>query len=248
MDVTLNGKPVHGLAAVFLLIGVVVAFLAILLAVPALSAGTVLLFVRGMGRARTRQLQIKQFADAAGWSFIARDDRQAPPKGRPPFDRPCPRAQNVLSRTLDNRQIVVFQYAGQNEAPSAGLAVCAVTLPALLPYLEVGPRTATVLAEMPIGTHDIEIESEDFNRRFTVWADDPKYASDVVSPQLAAKLLESGPYRWRLEGDRLMSWAAGPIDTNTLRPWVATLLDVVDSIPDFVWHEHGPTLPPAAVA
>jgi hypothetical protein len=223
-------------------------FLAVLLVVPALFVGApALLFVRSISRAQTRQLQVKQFADAAGWLFAARDDRQAP-IGRPPFDLPNPRAQNVVWCNLDCRQIVVFQYAANNAAPSAGLAVCTLALPTLMPYLEVGPRSAMALAEMPIGTHDIAIESEDFNRRFTVWADDPKYATDVLSPQLAGKLLESGPYRWRLEGDRLISWTTGSIDTSTLRPWFAALVDIVDSIPDFVWHEHGPALPATEIA
>ncbi len=48
------------------------------------------------------------------------------------------------------------------------LAVCALALPAALPYLEVGPESVFARLGNVIGVHDIEIESEDFNRKFTV--------------------------------------------------------------------------------
>ena len=175
----------------------------------------------GVKRNKKRQSELEQFAASAGWQYVARDDQLAFQWQRPPFNQGFDhRAINVLRGAFAERQLVAFDYSykerttdgkGNSSSTTYHFAVCALALPAALPYLEVGPESVFARIGNVIGCHDIEIESEDFNRKFTVHSDDPKFASDVLSPRLAQTLLSLPPYHWRTDGTSLVSWSKGAL-------------------------------------
>ena len=212
--------------------------------------------VWGAKRNRKRRSELEQFAASAGWQYVARDDQLAFQWQRPPFNQGYDhRAINVVRGAFAKRQLVAFDYSykeqtsdgnGGSSSTTYHFAVCALELPAALPYLEVGPESVFARLGSVIGVHDIEIESEEFNRKFTVRSDDPKFASDVLSPRLAQTLLSLPPYHWRTDGASLVSWSKGALQPKVFQQWFSTLSGVIDSIPDFVWHDRGVSAPTVA--
>ena len=214
------------------------------------------LAVLGAKRNMKRRSELEQYAASAGWQYVARDDQLAFLWQRPPFNQGYDhRANNVLRGAFAERQLVAFDYSfkerttdskGGSSETTFNFAVCALALPAALPYLEVGPESVFERLGNVIGVHDIEIESEEFNRKFNVHSDDRKFASDVLSPRLAQTLLSLPPYHWRTDGASLVSWSKGTLKPNVFQQWFSTLSGVIDSIPAFVWHDHGVSAPDVA--
>jgi LPXTG-motif cell wall-anchored protein len=231
------------------------------------SSGGILFFVFGLAvfaglsilgikRSKKHQAELMRFAVSAGWQYVPRDDRRAAQWQRPPFDAGYNhRATNVLLGAFAGRQLAAFDYSyeerttdgrGNSSSTTYHFAVCALALPVELPYLEVGPESVLSRLGSVVGVHDIEIESEEFNRKFRVHASDPKFASDVLSPRLAQTLLSLPPYHWRTDGASLVSWSKGVLQPKTFQPWFSALSGVIDSIPAFVWHDRGVSTPTAA--
>ena len=214
------------------------------------------LAVWGVQRNRKRMSELAQFAASVGWQYIERDDQLAFQWQRPPFNQGYDhRATDVLRGAFAGRQVVAFDYSyketttdskGNTSSTTYRYAICALALPATLPYLEVGPESVLSRLGNVVGVHDIEIESEEFNRKFRVHSDDRKFASDVLSPRLAQTLLSLPPYHWRTDGTSLVSWSNGVLKPNVIQAWFSALSGVIDSIPDFVWHDRGASAPTAA--
>jgi hypothetical protein len=90
-----------------------------------------------------------------------------------------------------------------------------------------------------LGFEDIELESEDFNRRFRVTADDRKLAYDVLPPRTMQALLGCADVAMRIQDGELVAWDTGRTDLEDLARRLATVAVLLDGIPDFVWADHG---------
>ncbi|MDP9823148.1 hypothetical protein J2S59_002957 [Nocardioides massiliensis] len=88
-----------------------------------------------------------------------------------------------------------------------------------------------------ITNRDIELESEDFNRAFTVTCPDPKFAYDVLHPRTMELLLRSRDLAWRFEGDTLLAVSSGKHSPAEVTRVLGVLDAVLDGIPEFVWRE-----------
>ncbi len=233
-----------------------------LLLFPIVILGMIVSGIVGWRRHQKEVSQLQQFATKMGWSYTARDNRwtqistRTPFGGQPMFNisknvaigmsSTVSSATDIVQGAYDQRPAAAFDYtvrkqqSGQNgSSETYRYAVCVITLPTLLPYLEIGHENVLDRVAQSMGGHDIQIESEGFNREFKVRSDDPKFASDVLSPQLAARLMSLPPEQWRIEGSNLISWRKGRLDVNALPAWLSMLSMVVSSIPTFVWHDHG---------
>jgi protein gp37 len=93
---------------------------------------------------------------------------------------------------------------------------------------------------------DIELESEDFNRAFTVTSRDPKFATDVLTPRTMQMLLNAPHLAWRIEGTDVLSWESGSFTTVEVLQRLDHLSKVVAGVPSFVWHDHGYDPPQSA--
>jgi hypothetical protein len=93
---------------------------------------------------------------------------------------------------------------------------------------------------------DVELESEDFNRRFRVKAHNPKFAYDVLSPRTMEALLARPPLHLRLLDLDAVCWENGKLQSADLPVRLSTLQALVAGIPSFVWTDHAlPTDNPA---
>ena len=200
-------------------------------------------------REQKRKALLAQWAAANKWTLYDEDDQWCSRwQGNPFGEGDHRRARNVLTGTWKGKPFVSFDYSyethssngkGGTTTQTHRYAVTAVTLPAYLPRLQVTPETLLTRFGNAVGLADIELESEDFNRAFRVHANDPKFASDVLTARTMQLLLSRPHLSWRIEGTDILCWQAGEQEPVAVNAAVATMLDVVAGIPSFVWHDHG---------
>jgi len=222
--------------------------LPILLGLGVVVAGAVWIWSVVLDRRRVEGLAA--FAASKGWQYRPEDDGLANRWRGDPFDRgEDRRVRHVLSGTDRGRPVVAFDYSyvtestdskGHTTRTTHRYAVAVVGLPTFLPTLQVVPEGLLRRAAGALGFgEDIELESEDFNRRFTVTARDPKFASDVLTPRTMEALLRSPARAWRIEGSEVICWDDGTCTPVDVLARLALLRGVVDGIPGFVWHDNG---------
>jgi hypothetical protein len=200
-------------------------------------------------REQKRRQLLLEWAVANNWTLQVEDDSLCSRWTRSPFDEgDHRRARNVLTGAWKGKPFVSFDYSYQTHSSDGRggrsttthhFAVSAVQLPAYLPLLQVTPETMLSRLGNAVGLTDIELESEDFNRAFRVHANDPKFASDVLSPRTMELLLARPHFSWRVDGADILCWQSGEQEPVAVTAAVTTLLDVVAAIPSFVWHDHG---------
>jgi hypothetical protein len=195
-----------------------------------------------------RRDELTGLAARHGWTYTTRDDSwttrfEGDPFGHG-FDR---RATNVLSGAYDGRPSVVFDYrystqGDGDESPGDPTSVpldhpwsvVALDAGAALPLLAVTPEDVVTRFVGRITDRDIELESEDFNRAFTVTCPDRKFASDVLHPQMMQLLLEHRDLCWRFQGRHLLAVRDGKRTTAQIESTLETLGSILDQVPAFV--------------
>lgn len=111
--------------------------------------------------------------------------------------------------------------------------VCGFLLPFELPGLSVNGRR--------LGDK-VAFESVDFNRAFTVRAEDPRFASDVLHPRTMEWLLATNPRGWTVR-QRVVVFEVESHDQLLVDACEATLRGWLGRIPRFVWADRGLTVP-----
>jgi hypothetical protein len=213
------------------------------------AVGAVALLVGAFLLDRKRRERIMTFCLARGWQYVDEDPSFADRWSGEPFGRgDRRRARNVIRGNECGRDFVAFDYSyethstdskGNRTTSTHHFCVTAVTIPAFLPKLEVCPAGVFGKLTDAVGlTNDIDLESEDFNRSFTVHADDRKFATDVLSPRTMQYLLTAPKAAWRIQGNTMLRWASGRLDPAEIIVAAAVLDQVADGIPAFVWKDH----------
>ena len=86
-----------------------------------------------------------------------------------------------------------------------------------------------------LGGGDIDLESEEFNKAFSVSCPDRKFASDVLHPRMMQYLLQYPQLGWRFEQDSMLVVAEGARDPAQLDATIAVMDGITDLVPEFVW-------------
>ena len=183
--------------------------------------------LRAIPRSR-RSRSIARFAAENGWHYTRRDWLDVGPGApfAPGETTPC---TNIVIGAVGGQPFTAFEYAHEVQA-------FVIDLAGDLPFLEVRPRT--MVDEATPQRTPVELESEEFNRRYRVIADDPRYATAVLHPQLMARLLPGPELSWRILGRKLAGWQGGTLDVALIEPAVATLHTIKEAIPSFVWDDY----------
>src|SRR4051812_27513540 len=203
---------------------------------------------------RANQKRVQQLADfclAKGWQFIDRDDGLATRWDCPPFFQGRNRqARDVVTGTVGRplRPFVAFDYSYVTDSNNGKtttsethrFAICALRLPTYLPSMCVTPENPLTRLGNVVTGDDIELESEDFNRRFRVQCPEPKFASDALPPRTMQTLLARKSLHFRIQGCDVVCWESGVTTPVALLERLSTLTAFVDGIPSFVWHDYGP--------
>lgn len=223
-------------AAVFLMFGAFLAFV-------------ILVAVLGYYQAKKRREGFAALAAARGWAYTERDDRWATAFSGSPFGLGHNRrATNVLTGQYDGRGCVAFDYVyyttehttdGQGHSTtreeSHRFGVVALDTGASFPPLHVSPEGMLGRLIGRLTNRDIELESEDFNRAFTVVSPDRKFASDILHPRMMEYLLQHPDTDFRFDRTWLLSVESGRADLESVEPRLRVIDGVLANVPEFVW-------------
>jgi hypothetical protein len=193
---------------------------------------------------RERRARYVAFAQERGWTYTPRDNTLVRQFRGEPFGRgSARRASHVLRGQYGGREAVVFDYRfvtrssdGQQQTTQTHrFTVCALRLPAALPRLELTAENPLTRLAGALGFDDVELESEDFNRRYRVRSDDRRLAYDVLHARTIEQLLALPTLNLRLDGADAVLWERGTTSLPDVPARLAVLSQLVDGIPSYVW-------------
>jgi hypothetical protein len=194
-----------------------------------------------------RQKKFAAYAAARGFQFEKRNSAYEDLPWGDPFGIGHSRmATDVFTGTVGGRPAICFDYqytttsgSGQNRTSSTTHhAIFWIRLPKALGELRVGREGLGSKIARAVGVHDIELESEEFNHRFSVKSEDRKFAYDVLNPQLMEWLMSVDAPGFRIHGADLLLIQSGRLQLEDIEPRLTYLAAVTDRIPAIVWDPH----------
>lgn len=214
-----------------------------MLLLPALVAGAVALGGWALKREHDRGAALRALATERGWDLVRRDDVWADALEGEPFGRGSSRrCDHVLTGTHGGRDLVAFDYSfrthstdahGNRQSRTHRYAVALLGLPVAVPYVEVEPA-----GWLPrVFDRGLELESEAFNDRYRVRADDPRLAYDLLPARSMQLLLERPEVSLRLLGGTAVTWEGGRLDPQELLVRLDTVTALLDAVPAWVWED-----------
>jgi hypothetical protein len=155
--------------------------------------------------------------------------------------------------------MVAFEYSYQTHTQTKngrstqthGFSVVALLTQTNLPGLSVSPEGGISRMFGKLFNTDILLESEEFNRAFTVNCEDRKFASAVLHPRTMEGLLGYPDVDWDIRGGDFVSVDSGTLDPHEITRRCDAMLVAFRRVPDFVWDDLGgrpSTLPPEVQA
>ena len=222
------------------------ALLPVLLIVGVPLAGY--LAYRSWKQEQQRRAMVLQWATNSGFGYAVEDESWCNRWNAAPFGEGSDRrARNVVTGLSSGRSFATFDYSYETQSTDAQgrttttthrYLVTTVQLPAYLPRLQVTPENVLTRIGNALGLDDIELESEDFNRRFRVSSNDRKFACDVLTPTTMELLLARSAPSWRIDGPDLVAWEDGRVTPARVLATLDVMGSIVTGIPTFVWHDH----------
>jgi hypothetical protein len=215
------------------------------------AAFVVLVAVLGYRSAKKRREAFAALATSRGWTYTERDDSWNDVFTGSPFDQGHNRqSSNILRGQYDKRGFVAFDFVYHTTETSTdskghtthreqshNYGVVALEVGASFPALQVSPEGMFTRMIGRLTNRDIELESEDFNRAFTVTCPDRKFASDVLHPRMMEFLMAHQDSSFRFDRSWILSVESGRADIEQVEPRLALIDTVADNVPDFVWRE-----------
>jgi len=151
--------------------------------------------------------------------------------------------ENVVHGAWQEIAVIAFDFWYYDESTDANGHTsrsyhrfnCAIVpIDADCPRLAIGRETLLTSLAGALSFHDIEFESEDFNREFHVACEVPKFANDVIDQRMMAWLLATGSdHSYETLGNRVL--VAGPrIDPVELPILLGAARGFVQHVPKVV--------------
>jgi len=136
---------------------------------------------------------------------------------------------------------------GQSQTTTVSRAIVIVRLPAAFPRLRLTNESFLDKVGKFFGGQDIELESDDFNRRYRVTSDNEAFAYGVLHPRMMEWLMgpASGLAPFTITGADLMCWREGRPDYALLDSQLAALDSFVAMIPQGVYEQFAMAMPPS---
>lgn len=190
---------------------------------------------------RRRARRDRAWVIERGWHLVGSDAGRAQ-RWRAVFglNKRCVTTSVVVGRA-DGRQVASFEIGDGYGWRGYRWHVVTMSLPAPLAALEVTPEVRRGRAAGALGKQDLAFESAEFNKRWRVQADDAKLAHDLLHPRVLERLLQPDARALSLcvDGAEIACWRWGPSALGQVDRRLALLRDLVDSVPRFVWLDHG---------
>jgi hypothetical protein len=156
--------------------------------------------------------------------------------------------ENVLWGTWQDMPLAVtdFWYYDENTDSRGGrsrtyhrFSVAEVQVAAWMPHVSIGRENLFTEAIQHAGFHDIEFESEDFNRAFRVKAEDREFAFKLIDARMMQWLLSiPGGLGMEVQGPKFIVYSRKLAPTELI-PLFGTAQGFHQHIPRLVWSEYG---------
>jgi hypothetical protein len=194
---------------------------------------------------RWRHERNRQYAMQMGWDYLAADPTLVDVFTSPPFGQGRQRSWTDSMRgTIRDREFIVFGYryvTGSEENRTVhDVRVCAVRIPGHLPLVRVGPENPATRMMTAFGETDVDVESEDFDRRWRVWSRDERAAHALLTPRMIERFLEPDLVLKTItfEPGFLMTCEKGKLDLPDTPLPFDTLCDLADLVPAFLAQDY----------
>jgi len=193
---------------------------------------------------KRRQAAFAAWATQHGYTYATEDDRYSDLPWGAPFGMGFGRAAlDVLTSTGPGRPVVCFTYRYKTETSNGKttstqthyFSIYSARLQRPLPTLYVSREGLFGTIARAVGFHDIEFESEQFNKTFKVKGDDRKFASDVINPQMMQFLIDTDAPGFSIIGADIVLVHNGRLRLETVESTIGYLETVLSHVPEFVW-------------
>jgi hypothetical protein len=201
------------------------------------------------------------FAASQGWSYVDEASEFVDRWEGDPFGNGDNReTDNAMRGLYQGLEMVAFEYSyethttdskGNRSTTTHRYSVVALLTQTNLPGLSVSPEGGISRMFGKLFNTDIQLESEEFNRAFTVNCEDRKFASAVLHPRTMQGLLDYRDVDWDIRGGDFVSVDSGNLDPREIPRRCDAMLVAFRGVPDFVWDDLGgrpSTLPPEVQA
>jgi hypothetical protein len=157
--------------------------------------------------------------------------------------------ENVMWGTRRGQEVKTFDYwfyqrttdsKGRTHRTYYRFCCALLDIPAAFPVLEIRPEGFfTRMADM-VGLDDIDFELEEFNRRWNVKAENPRFAYELIDARMIRWLVSlEQRVTFEVVGSRLLAYTKKASPPGFL-PLIGALLAFRDRIPRMAWNQYAP--------
>ena len=223
--------------------------------------GTIVYLLRTV-RNWTGESQVQDWASQHGMSYSARNDALSLNWPEPPFGYAARTCFNVVNGRYRGRHTTMFDLGDRSSSSTTSRLVfadntdlqkqvrghvAAVTAMDLPFFIESDLTLRPLKGISRLWAHDsgqtfIELENEDFNRRYDVICTDRDLAYAFFTPRTIEVLLTQPPVEIRVRGVQVLLLDDKPMRPDRMNRWLATLSAVVENVSPFVWTDRGTAL------
>lgn len=155
-------------------------------------------------------------------------------------------AFNVLSGTLNGRNVVAFDYhyethstdgKGNRSTTHHYFSVAVMRLEAEFPKLTIAHENLLLKIAEVFGYQNIQFESAEFSKTFCVRSPDKKFAYDVCNAQMIEYLLANRDIHLAIEVHALALLSDAQLPAVQIEPNLQRLLEIRSRMPDYLFQK-----------
>lgn len=153
-------------------------------------------------------------------------------------------AYNILSGQLEGQEAHIFDYhyetysrdsKGRRSTNHHYFSIFTLALPAAFPELVITREHFFAKIGQALGFDDIDFESVEFSKRYSVKSKDKKFAYDFCNAQMIDYLLRQEDLIIEADGNILSLTFKGKLAVERIRPNIDRLLKIRSLIPDYLF-------------
>ena len=184
-----------------------------------IALGVVLVILVGVAAyyAQKRRIRLwQQTAAGLGFQYSTNDPFDLVDMPFDLFSRGDGRGtENVLWGTKDGLDVKAFEFwyyeqssdaQGHTSRSYEHFSCVLLPAPVVCPHTSISPEGFFSRIGRALGFHDIEFESEEFNKAMKVKSAEPKFATYLVDPQMMEWLLANKGWQFELSGQSLLTY------------------------------------------
>jgi hypothetical protein len=200
-------------------------------------------------REKERRQAVARFASQSGLQYSEDDPYNLPAYDFRLFGKGVGRGcENVLSGRWQDLPVKEADYWYYTESTDGKghtsrnyhyFSIVIADLPVTVPYVSIQKENLLTRLADHIGFHDIDFESEDFNREFQVTAADKEFAFKLIDPRMMRWLASTGgQFGFEIQHRSLLA-ACHRLPATGLNPLFGAAKSFTDHIPRLVRAEYG---------